>query len=430
MDLLNEININMKDLIIYRKNELVVIYNKNLGKHFIMTEEVYNFFEGINGKGITFHEFINNFEDQEDKKYIKQIIDYLMKLGVFDSNKESYNIQNAISIGQSIYICTTKRCNLKCKHCSLSCSGSEIDFLNTDQLKEMINIISCLKPTNIVLTGGEPLIRDDFTEIVNYIRQKLGNIYLILSTNGTLIDDTNIDVIVGKIDKVDISIDGVDEETCSITRGKGVFQKAIGAVKKLQEKGFYNIGLSMVFGDKNMHLSEKFKELNKTLKTKAVERYFVPKGRGKENVLQYYSMDTALPMYIPENLYRHADLENKKISSCACNAFKSQISINYDGNIYPCPSLIKEEYNIGSVFDEEVVTNLKNKNLEKIEAYKRFQEIYPYNFYKCSKCDVNIFCWHCPAILDSVKEDDKEFNRWCNLMKPILNKIVWDEEVI
>ncbi|WP_192403084.1 SPASM domain-containing protein [Thermoanaerobacterium thermosaccharolyticum] len=179
-----------------------------------------------------------------------------------------------------------------------------------------------------------------------------------------------------------------------------------------------------------MHLSEKFKELNKTLKTKAVERYFVPKGRGKENVLQYYSMDTALPMYIPENLYRHADLENKKISSCACNAFKSQISINYDGNIYPCPSLIKEEYNIGSVFDEEVVTNLKNKNLDKIEAYKRFQEIYPYNFYKCSKCDVNIFCWHCPAILDSVKEDDKEFNKWCNLMKPILNKIVWDEEVI
>lgn len=395
-----------------------------------MSEEVYNFFKDVSGKGITFQKFINNFEDQEDKQYIKQVINYLAQLGAFECSKESYNIQNEISIGQSIYICLTKRCNLKCKHCRLSCSSNETDFLNTNQLKEMIDIISCLKPKNIVLTGGEPLIRDDFAEIINYIRQKTQDVNLILSTNGTLINDHNIDVIVKNIDKVDISLDGVDEETCSITRGKGVFGKVIGAVKYLQEKKFYNIGLSMVFGDKNMNLSERFRELNRSLKTKATERYFVPEGRGEKNVLEYYFVNTKLPMYIPKMLYRNVNSKSKKISSCMCSAFKSQIFINYDGSIYPCPSLIKEEYKIGSVFDTQLISDIKDKNLDKIEAYKRFQKIYPFNFDKCSQCDVNIFCWHCPAILDSVKDDDREFNNWCGLMKPILNKIIWDEEVI
>ncbi|WP_330653158.1 radical SAM protein, partial [Clostridioides difficile] len=71
------------------------------------------------------------------------------------------------------------------------------------------------------------LIREDFFEIIKYIKQKLPDTKLILSTNGTLIDEHNVDFIITNFEKIDISIDGVDENTCSETRGKGVFHKVI-----------------------------------------------------------------------------------------------------------------------------------------------------------------------------------------------------------
>jgi radical SAM protein with 4Fe4S-binding SPASM domain len=425
--------INKENLIIYEKNNLVVIYNKVLGKHFIVSEEVYNFFKNASEEKITFEEFIDCFQDEEDRKYIKQVIYCLTQMGVFTSKRKGSLEKKVNFMGENIHFCITKRCNLKCKHCCASCDINRSDTLSTEQIKNITDIIEPLNPKTVVLTGGEPLIRDDFSEIVNYMKEKIKNICLVLSTNGTLIDDKNIDLIVEKFDRVEISLDGIDEETCSATRGKGIFGRVINSVKCLQKKGFYNIGLSMVFGDKNMNLSKQFRELNKSLNTRALERYFVPEGRGKENVLEYCSVNTNLPISIPKmlhKLYYDEGKRSKKISSCSCSAFKSQIYIDDDGSIYPCPSLIKEKYKIGSIFERETVLNIKDKNLDKIDAYKRFQGLYPFNFEKCSKCDVNIFCWNCPAVLDIAKEDEEDFKRWCSMMKPVLNGIVWDEGVI
>ena len=66
-------------------------------------------------------------------------------------------------------------------------------------------------------------------------------------------------------------------------RGKGVFEKVISAIKLLKEENFNEIFLSMVIGDFNEGLQERFEELNQELGTQSVIRAFVPIGRGKEN---------------------------------------------------------------------------------------------------------------------------------------------------
>ena len=46
-------------------------------------------------------------------------------------------------------------------------------------------------------------------------------------TNGTLITPKNVKEIVSQIDSIDISLDGADEESCAVIRGKGVFEKVV-----------------------------------------------------------------------------------------------------------------------------------------------------------------------------------------------------------
>lgn len=426
MDLLNKINLNKDDLIVYNKNKFIVLYNKKLSKHIILSEEVYKFFETASNENITIKEFIDCFEDEEDKKYIEQVTVNMIKAGIICNKDYDTAIEEEFSIN-SAYLCVTNRCNLKCSHCCSSCSSEVKDCLDTHQIKKIIKIISELNISNLVITGGEPLIRNDFEEIIAYIKEQIPNINLILSTNGILINDKNINFIINNFKKIDISIDGVDEKTCALTRGKGVFNKVLGKIKNLQRKGFTNISLSMVFGEKNEYLKDSFIDLNEHLKTTPVMRYFVPAGRGLENKNDYLYEDTILPITIPKMISDRND-KSKKISSCACNALKSQIFINDDGNIYPCPSLIKDEYKVGSILDKSIVSILKNKDIKKTLAYKKIENIYPYNFEKCKDCDVNIFCWNCPAILDSVKNNDIEFNKWCKSMKVNLNRIVWDKE--
>ena len=245
----------------------------------------------------------------------------------------------------------------------------------------------------------------------------------------TLINDENIDFIVSNFDKVDISIDGVDENTCSKIRGKGVFEKVIKVIHELQSRDFYSISLSMVFSEKNHEVSKNFKILNERLHTTPIERYFVPSGRGLVNRNIFSDEDSTLPLLIPK-AYEINSHENKssKIGSCSCNACIEQVFIDHKGDIYPCPSLIEEEYLIGSIFNEYIVSNLRDNSLSRNTGFENLKKLYPFNFKKCKDCDVNIFCLKCPANINTVKDNDKELDKWCSLMKKNIELAIWGGE--
>jgi len=68
---------------------------------------------------------------------------------------------------------TTMACPLRCVHCRANAiyhrSPNE---LNTDEAKKMLEIISTFdpKPPMIVFTGGDPLMRDDIFELIDYAK--------------------------------------------------------------------------------------------------------------------------------------------------------------------------------------------------------------------------------------------------------------------
>jgi len=132
----------------------------------------------------------------------------------------------------------TKKCNLSCLHCRAE--AEDIDYsgeLSTTQARKLIDDISEFASPILVLTGGEPLYREDLFDIAEYAKSR--DLRVALATNGTLVDDD----IAGKIkasgiDRVSISIDGPDSRSHDSFRGvENAFNGAINGVRSLIKKG-------------------------------------------------------------------------------------------------------------------------------------------------------------------------------------------------
>ena len=103
----------------------------------------------------------------------------------------------------------TRRCNLACKHCySISSDRAYPGELTTPEIFAVMDDLDAFRVPVLILSGGEPLLHPDIWEIS--ARAKRMGFYTSLSSNGALIDETNIDRIVAMdYDYVGISLDGI-----------------------------------------------------------------------------------------------------------------------------------------------------------------------------------------------------------------------------
>ena len=403
----------------------VVIVNRDTGMWMRISKECFDLLDEAILKECKKEELLQSFQDTEDREYFEELLDNAEKLGVISECRE------APKRIETVYLILTNRCNLKCKHCCVSAEaiGNEIvnSELNTISFKKAIDKIVACNPDRIIVSGGEPMIRKDFMEIIQYLRSLYRGM-IDLSTNAILINSENVKEIIRNVDRIDISIDGVDEETCSMVRGKGVFEKVISAIKLLKAEGFNEIFLSMVFGDYNEGLQEKFKKLNKELGTQSVIRAFVPIGRGKENKEIFVNPEKDS---VPENEYTDEEMQTARqgMVGIRCGAGVTDLTINYDGNVYPCANLLNNYYKMFNIFEVDSIPTFINADIEKCEGYKKLESIQPENYEKCKDCKVNLFCWSCLQDIENLKEHKESFERYCYLKKNILYPIVWGEEV-
>lgn len=176
---------------------------------------------------------------------------------------------------------TTKRCNLYCKHCYRDSNTKPMyDELST---KEGLKLIEEIKEAGfkiLILSGGEPLIRDD----IEIFAKKACEIGLIpvLGTNATLIDKKRAKSLKeAGIKACAVSIDSVDEKKHDDFRGKkGSFKKALEGMKNLNEVGI-RIQINSTIRKDNL---DEIKSLNEfAIQNKASSHhpfFLVKTGRG------------------------------------------------------------------------------------------------------------------------------------------------------
>src|SRR5210317_2576943 len=81
---------------------------------------------------------------------------------------------------------TTRNCNLACIHCRASATtGPYSGELDTAEAFRLLDQIAEVAKPIIILTGGEPLLRDDIFDIAAYGTQK--GLRMVMAPNGTLI---------------------------------------------------------------------------------------------------------------------------------------------------------------------------------------------------------------------------------------------------
>src|SRR5262245_50546962 len=90
---------------------------------------------------------------------------------------------------RNVFVHLTKACNLRCRYCYFSASKPLPDELTTSELKKLWPQVAGLRPLKIVLTGGEPLVRDDIVEVLENLRAATRRqpIFCAINTNGILV---------------------------------------------------------------------------------------------------------------------------------------------------------------------------------------------------------------------------------------------------
>ena len=123
-----------------------------------------------------------------------------------------------------------RRCNLACKHCySISADHDFPGELSTAEVFFVMDDLKQFRVPVLILSGGEPLLRPDIFEISK--RAKAMGFYVGLSSNGTLINESNIAAIAAiDYDYVGISIDGIRATHDRFRRKQGAFDASIHAI--------------------------------------------------------------------------------------------------------------------------------------------------------------------------------------------------------
>jgi len=133
---------------------------------------------------------------------------------------------------------TTRNCNLNCIHCRASAtSGPHSGELDTAEAFRLLDQIAEVAKPIIILTGGEPLLRDDIFDIAAYGTKK--GLRMVMAPNGTLVTEPIAKKLVDSgIKRISISLDGATRESHDKFRQvDGAYDGALNAMKIARKIG-------------------------------------------------------------------------------------------------------------------------------------------------------------------------------------------------
>jgi len=175
----------------------------------------------------------------------------------------------------------TYACNLTCAHCLSSSGRRDPRELDTDQCKAIIDELQRMQVFYVNIGGGEPTIRPDFWELLDYaVSHQVG---VKFSTNGVRITPERA-AFLASTDYVDvqISLDGATAEVNDRVRGAGSFDTAIRALGNLRDAGFEDAKISVVCTRENIGQLDAFKQIADEYGATLRLTRLRPSGRGAD----------------------------------------------------------------------------------------------------------------------------------------------------
>lgn len=176
-----------------------------------------------------------------------------------------------------------RRCNLTCKHCySISADKDFPGELSTAEVFRVMDDLKAARVPVLILSGGEPLLRPDIFDIAR--RGKDMGFYVGLSSNGTLVNDENVQAIAATgFDYVGISLDGIKSTHDRFRRKEGAYDAALNGVRLCRDAGA-KVGIRFTITQENAH---DFPALLDLMEAEAIDKFYLSHlnyaGRGNKN---------------------------------------------------------------------------------------------------------------------------------------------------
>jgi MoaA/NifB/PqqE/SkfB family radical SAM enzyme len=158
----------------------------------------------------------------------------------------NYLTRRPLAVGYEV----TLSCNLNCRHCDL---GGVIRNEKRIEPPEYGSLTRRLSPVVVLLSGGEPLLRKDIVPIVSAVRKSDPTPYLILVTNGLLLNEGNyIQLREAGVNQFSISIEFPDERQDEFRGRSGLYRHLEETLPRLAKLGFGNILLNTAINKANL----------------------------------------------------------------------------------------------------------------------------------------------------------------------------------
>ena len=185
----------------------------------------------------------------------------------------------------------TRRCNLKCIHCYSSSQNVKYsNELTTDEGKKLISDLAAFGSPVLLLSGGEPIIREDIPELAEFAVDQ--GMRVVISTNGTLLT-RELAYTLKKIgvSYVGVSIDGMEKTHDSFRGVKGAFDMTLKGIRICRDEGI-KVGMRVTMNRRNLSdIPALFELIERENIPRACFYHLVYSGRGSRLVDEDLSHD-------------------------------------------------------------------------------------------------------------------------------------------
>ena len=257
----------------------------------------------------------------------------------------------------------TYACNLACVHCLSSSGRRDPRELSTAEAKSFIDELERMQVFYVNIGGGEPTIRNDFWELIEYASEH--HVGVKFSTNGYRIDDRAAEIIASS-DYLDIqlSMDGATAEVNDAVRGDGSFATTRAAMDKLASAGATGFKLSVVVTRENVAQLDAFKAIADEYQAQLRLTRLRPAGRGadvwnelhptadQQRVLYDWLMTNGENVLTGDSFFHLAAFGEPLPGLNLCGAGKVVCLVDPVGDVYACPFAIHDEFLAGNIRNE------------------------------------------------------------------------------
>ena len=254
----------------------------------------------------------------------------------------------------------TYACNLSCRHCLSSSGRRDPRELSTAECRAVIDELERMQVFYVNIGGGEPTVRPDFWELVQYATDH--HVGVKFSTNGVKITpDVARQLAASDYVDVQISLDGATAEVNDAVRGPGSYATALTAMANLAGAGFGGFKISVVCTRRNIGQLDEFKAIADRYGAQLRLTRLRPSGRGadvwdelhptagQQRELYDWLVARGEQVLTGDSFFHLAAYGSALPGLNLCGAGRVVCLIDPVGDVYACPFAIHDNFLAGNV---------------------------------------------------------------------------------